>query len=169
MNPEHMAIRSGLKADLAQLTDLYNHYVQTSPATFDIEQQSMDARREWMSHYSLHGPHRLFVAALDDRILGFASSSRLAARPAYARAVETSVYVRFDAVGRGVGTRLYTVLFEALASEAVHRAYAQVTLPNPASVALHRRFGFHEIGLQHEVGHKFGRYWSVQLFEKHLN
>ena len=96
-------------------------------------------------------------------------SGLLAARPAYATSVETSVYVHVDALGQRIGTRLYTALFAALTEEQVHRAYAQVTLPNPASVALHRRFGFHEIGLQSEVGYKFGRYWSVQLFEKYVD
>jgi ribosomal protein S18 acetylase RimI-like enzyme len=83
--------------------------------------------------------------------------------------IETSIYIRVEACGRGIGTLLYTMLFGALAGTGVHRAYAQVTLPNSASVALHRRFGFHEIGVQNEVGHKFGRYWSVQLFERHIN
>jgi phosphinothricin acetyltransferase len=164
-------VRQGRASDMPALTDLYNHYVLTSPATFDVEPETIQTRLEWFSHYSTAGPHRVFVAVLGDQVLGFASSSRLAERAAYGRAIESSVYVRFDALGRGIGTRLYSALFSALGEEeeAVHRAYAQVTLPNAASCALHRRFDFHAIGLQHEVGHKFGRYWSVQLFEKRLD
>ncbi len=164
-----VGIRPAIGADVPALTDTYNQYVVTSAATFDIEPLTLEVRLEWFSHYAADGPHRLFVATLDDRVVGFASSSRLATRPAYATSVETSVYVRVDALRQRIGTRLYTALFAALTEERVHRAYAQVTLPNPASVALHRRFGFHEIGLQSEVGYKFGRYWSVQLFEKHVD
>jgi len=171
----NLRIRAAIAADVPALTDIYNYYVLTSPATFDIEPVSLEARLEWFSHYAAHGPHRLLAATLDDNddndnnVVGFASSGLLAARPAYATSVETSVYVHADALGQRIGTRLYTALFAALTEEQVHRAYAQVTLPNPASVALHRRFGFHEIGLQSEVGYKFGRYWSVQLFEKYVD
>jgi phosphinothricin acetyltransferase len=162
-------IRPGIAGDVPDLTDLYNHYVLTSPATFDVEPLTVEARLEWFSHYSTDGLHRLYVAVLEGKVAGFASSSRMGARPAYARALETSVYVRFDVLGQGVGTRLYSTLFAALSDQPVHRAYAQVTLPNPASCALHRRFGFQEIGVQHEVGYKFASYWSVQLFEKRLD
>jgi phosphinothricin acetyltransferase len=163
------SIRPAIATDVAALTRIYNYYVVTSPATFDVEPVGLEARLEWFSHYALRGPYRLLVATLDDKVVGFASSSRLAARPAYARSVETSVYVHVESLGQRIGSGLYTALFATLAEERVHRAYAQVTMPNPASVALHRRFGFRELGLQHEVGHKFDRYWSVQLFEKRLD
>jgi phosphinothricin acetyltransferase len=163
------SIRPAIEADIPTLRDIYNYYVATSAATFDVEPVTLEARLAWFAHYAGDGPHRLFVALLDDEVVGFASSSRVAARQAYATSVETSVYVQVEACRRGIGTRLYTALFAALAGASVHRAYAQVTLPNPGSVALHRRFGFHEIGVQNEVGHKFGRFWSVQLFERHMD
>jgi phosphinothricin acetyltransferase len=50
----------------------------------------------------------------------------------------------------------------------VHRAYAGIALPNDASFALHRRFGFTEIGTYREVGRKFGRYWDVLWLERPL-
>jgi phosphinothricin acetyltransferase len=164
-----VCIRPAIVADVPILRDIYNYYVVASPATFDVEPVDLAARAEWFSHYAVHGPHRLLVATREADVVGFASSSRLAARAAYATSVETSVYVQVDARGQRIGTRLYAALFEALSGEQLHRAYAQVTLPNAASVALHRRFGFHENGVQHEVGAKFGRYWTVQLFEKSLD
>jgi phosphinothricin acetyltransferase len=163
-----LAIRTAAAADVVALTDIYNHYVRTSAATFDIAPLTLEARREWFCHYADVGPHRLLVALRDGRLVGYATSSPLAARAAYATSVETSVYVHPAVCGQGIGAQLYTVLFASLAGQDVHRAYAQVTLPNPASIALHRRFGFHELGIQNEVGRKFGRYWSVQLLEKHL-
>jgi phosphinothricin acetyltransferase len=67
-----------------------------------------------------------------------------------------------------VGSALYGELFKILEGEDVHRAYAGITLPNPASVALHRRFGFREIGVFREVGRKLGCYWDVAWYEKPL-
>ena len=67
------------------------------------------------------------------------------------------------------GTKLYTVLFEELKEASFHRAYANITLPNPASVALHERFGFTHEGTLHEVGRKFKRFHDVATYEKHLD
>jgi phosphinothricin acetyltransferase len=63
---------------------------------------------------------------------------------------------------------MYEYLFELLADESIHRFYAGVTLPNPASVALHHRFGFKDIGVYDEVGFKLGRYWSVLWLERRV-
>ena len=68
--------------------------------------------------------------------------------------------------GRGVGAEMYRHLFATLADEPIHRAYAGITLPNAASLALHRQFGFRDVGLYDEVGFKLGMYWSVQWLEK---
>lgn len=159
-------IRPGAEDDLPQLTEIYNHYVLTSPVSFDVEPRSAEEQREWFSHYGSAGPHRLLVADQDGRILGFATSSRFRERAAYATSVETSAYCHPEAVGQGIGTALYRRLFDELGGEDVHRAYAGIVLPNDASVALHARLGFTEIGVYREVGRKFGRYWDVLWMEK---
>jgi phosphinothricin acetyltransferase len=82
--------------------------------------------------------------------------------------VETSVYIAPDAVGRGAGTRLYEELFRSIEHEDVHRALAGIALPNPASIALHERFGFKRVALFTEQGRKFERFWDVAWFEKPL-
>jgi phosphinothricin acetyltransferase len=89
-------------------------------------------------------------------------------KPAYSTSVETSIYLAQADLGRGIGVPLYSALLEALRSEDLHRAYAGVTLPNPASIALHERLGFHRIGVFQEVGRKFGRYWDVMWLERDL-
>lgn len=152
--------------DLEQLNEIYNHYIRTSPATFDLEPKSVAWRREWFGHYSAEGRHRVFVAVDGAGVLGFASSSQLRPKAAYDTSIETSIYVAPDATGRGVGTELYAALFDALKGEDVHRAYAGITMPNDASVALHERFGFARAGTYREQGRKFGRYWDVSWYEK---
>lgn len=73
-----------------------------------------------------------------------------------------------EAVGKGLGSLLYTHLFQVLERQGLHRAMAGVTLPNDTSLALHRKFGFTEIGTEHEVGRKFDRYWDVVRLERPL-
>jgi phosphinothricin acetyltransferase len=161
-------VRAAVPDDLPALTDLYNHYVRSSPVTFDIEEFTVEQRREWFGHYRDTGPHRLMVAVDGEHVLGYATSSIFRVKPAYATSVETTVYCDPDATGRGVGSALYSALFAALADEDVHRAYAGVALPNDASIALHERHGFQVIGTYAEVGRKFGRYWDVRWFERPL-
>ncbi|GAA4358002.1 GNAT family N-acetyltransferase [Angustibacter luteus] len=159
------AIRPGVLGDLPALTEIYNHYVTGSNATFDVTPFSVPDRQAWFDHYAATGPHRLLVADADGEVLGYATSSPLRPKPAYDTSVETTIYCRPDAVGQGLGRRLYEALLAGLAREDLHRAYAGIAVPNDASVALHRAIGFTPLGTYREVGRKFGRYWDVAWFE----
>ncbi|MEH0544917.1 GNAT family N-acetyltransferase [Streptomyces sp. B21-105] len=174
-------VRPGTEADLEALTSLYNHYVRETPITFDTAVFRPEERRPWLLSHPVDGPYRLMVATETDsqdirgsrqrtsrRILGYATSSPYRPKAAYSTSVEVTVYVAPDAGGRGIGTLLYKALFEALADEDLHRAYAGIAQPNEASVRLHERFGFRHVGTYREVGRKFGRYWDVAWYEKDL-
>ena len=163
-----MLIRPGIQSDVAPINEIYNHYVRETPITFDIDPITMAQRTEWFSHYDVVGRHRLLVAVVDERVLGYATSSPWHARRAYETSVETSIYLAPDATGRGIGSALYSRLFEELDGEDVHRAYGGLTIPNPASIALHERFGFERVAYFTEQGRKFDRYWDVALYEKPL-
>ncbi|MFJ6073945.1 GNAT family N-acetyltransferase [Streptomyces sp. NPDC093065] len=163
-------VRPGAEEDLKALTDLYNHFVRETPITFDTEPFTPEERRPWLPSHPEDGPYRLRVAADADsqEILGYATSSPFRAKPAYGTSVETTVYVAPGAGGRGIGSLLYTSLFDALAGEDLHRAYAAVAQPNEASGRLYARFGFRHVGTYREVGRKFGRYWDVAWYERPL-
>ena len=163
-------VRAGVEGDLEALTEIYNHYIRETPITFDTDVFAPEERRPWLLSHPEDGPHRLMVAvdSGSQEILGYATSSPHRPKAAYATSVETTVYVAAHAVRRGIGTLLYKALFEALADEDLHRAYAGVTQPNEASVRLHERFGFRYLGTFQEVGRKFDRYWDVAWFAKEL-
>ncbi|WNO74023.1 MULTISPECIES: GNAT family N-acetyltransferase [unclassified Streptomyces] len=169
-------VRPGSEADLVALTELYNHYIRETAVTFDTATFTPEQRRPWLRSHPEDGPHRLLVArdapnagtSPGGSLLGYATSSPLRPKPAYSTSVEVSVYCAPEAAGRGIGTLLYTALFEALAGEDLHRAYAGIALPNEASVRLHDRFGFRHLGTYEEVGRKFDRYWDVAWYEKRL-
>jgi phosphinothricin acetyltransferase len=163
-----VSIRRAEQGDLPTLLDIYNHYVLTTPITFDVEPRTLDQRREWFAQFAGRGRHRCLVAVRGVRAIGWACSLRFKDRAAYDTTIETSIYLAPDEAGRGIGKRLYGALFEALAGEDIHRVFGGVTLPNDASVALHRAMGFEEIGRYPEVGRKFGRYWDVGLFVRNF-
>ncbi|MFI5663389.1 GNAT family N-acetyltransferase [Streptomyces sp. NPDC051684] len=163
-------VRPGVEDDLRVLTDLYNHYVRETPITFDTAVFTAEERRPWLLSHLEDERHPLLVATAtpSDRILGYATASPFRPKAAYDTSVEVTVYLAPDAGGRGVGTLLYKALFEALADQDVHRAYAGIAQPNEASGRLHTRFGFRHVGTYREVGRKFGRYWDVAWYEKAL-
>jgi phosphinothricin acetyltransferase len=159
-------IRPASVADLSAINDIYNQYVAEAHYTFDVEPMSADGRQEWFTHYDTSGRYRVLVAVSSGTVVGYASSARFRAKPAYETSIETSAYLAPESVGRGAGSRLYQALFKALEGEDVHRAYAGIALPNPASIGLHERFGFKRVAHFTEQGRKFGRYWDVAWYEK---
>ncbi len=168
-NVTDIVVRPGNDADLAAINEIYNHYVLSTPVTFDVEPVSMPQRREWMRRYGPSGRHRLFVAEAGGAVIGYADSHQFRQKAAYDTTVETSAYCAPDAAGRGTGTALYRALFESIRGEDVRVAMAGITLPNAASVALHENFEFTLAGVMHDVGRKFGKYWDVAWFEKPLS
>jgi phosphinothricin acetyltransferase len=165
----HPVIRAASARDLPRLTEIYNHYVATTAITFDLEAYAVDERREWFEQFNNTGRHRLLVAIVDDNLVGFAGSMRFRTKRAYDPTIEMTVYCAPEATGRGIGTALYQRLFDSLQGEDIHAAVAAITLPNTSSVALHERFGFKLIGVLHEVGRKFNRYWDVAWYEMALD
>ena len=162
------SVRNAGPGDYARIVEIYNHYVLNSPATFDTRPFSVGERVSWFAGFGDSGPHQLLVAVGDSGILGYAYSTRFNPRPAYDISVETTVYVDHRHRSGGVGSALYAELFRRLEQCDLHGAYAGITLPNDASVALHHRFGFHDIGVETEVGYKFDQYWSVARLERRL-
>lgn len=162
-------VRAGTEDDLEELTRIYNHYVVATPITFDIEPFTVEQRRPWLASHPDRGPHRLLVAEEGGKVLGYATSSSFRPKPAYSTSVETSVYVAPEQVGRGVGSLLYTSLFEVLEQEDVRQALAGIALPNEASERLHLGFGFQPVGVYREVGRKFGKFWDVAWFQRPIS
>jgi phosphinothricin acetyltransferase len=163
--PDRIHVREAVPDDLARLNEIYDHYVRTSHATFDVEPVDPAQRRRWFDDRRTDR-HRVVVAEHPRGISGYACSGPHRPKPAYETTVETSVYVEPSWLGRGVGRALYALLFELLDAADVHRAVAGIALPNPASVALHERFGFRRVGTFSEQGRKFGRYWDVDWYER---
>jgi len=153
-------------ADLEAISGIYDHYVRTSAISFDLEPPTTAWRREWFERFSDRGRHRLLVARDGGDVIGYAASVPYRPREAYGPSVETSVYVAPSHLDRGVGSALYGALLSELEREDVHRSYAGIAMPNPASVRLHERCGFRQAGYFTEQGRKFGRYWDVAWFER---
>ena len=164
-----MQIRPAELDDLPRLTEIYNHYVLTTPITFDVEPYTVERRLPWFEQFATVGRYRLVVATDGPLVVGYAGTTRFRRKLAYETTVETTIYCAPGHAGHGIGALLYGALFEAIASEDIHRIVAGYALPNPASARLHERFGFEPVGVFTSNGRKFGRYWDVAWVEKHLD
>jgi phosphinothricin acetyltransferase len=161
------AIRIARPGDAEAIAAIYNHYVETSTVTFELAAVDAQAMAARMAEVASHGLPWL-VAEQDGAVFGYAYAGRWRSREGYRHSVETSIYLAPGATGRGLGATLYGKLLDLLPALGVHAVIGGVALPNPASEALHERFGFEPVARFREVGRKFGRwidvaYWQVCL------
>lgn len=162
-------IRRATADDLEGITRVYDQYIVDSHVSFDVEPWPRTRRLAWWDEHQGHPGLVVLVADVDGEVVGAAYSSWYRPKVAYERSVETSVVLAGEWVGRGLGRRIYGALMDELAAAGTHRAYAVVALPNDASVALHHRLGFRDVGVQDECGWKLGRYWSTLTLEKRFD
>jgi len=159
-------IRMAERGDLARITEIYNYYVLNTPVTFDVEAYTVERREAWFAQFGATGRYRLLVAEENGIVMGYAGTTPFRPKAAYETTVETTLYCAPEAVGKGIGSRLYAKLFEVLRGEDIHRFVGVYVLPNAATEALHRRFGFEVVGVFSESGRKFGKYWDVCCVER---
>lgn len=162
-----MKLRAATLGDAAAIADVYAPYVAGSAVSFETEPPSEDQIRGRMAECDGRYP---WLAAADEegRLLGYAYATAFRPRPAYRFAVETSVYLRAEGQGRGLGRRLYEPLLAILEAQGYAQAIAAITLPNEASVALHERLGFVPAGVYRRVGWKMGDWHDVGLWQRPL-
>ena len=140
-----------------------------SIANFATRPVSVADRRAWFEQFSSTGCYRLLVARRGGLVAGYASSQRYRDHEAFSETIEVSIALHASCRGQGVGTVLYRELFDCLAQEPFHVALAGIALPNTASVALHRKLGFTEVGTFHEYAVKDGQYISSLWMQRLRN
>jgi L-amino acid N-acyltransferase len=161
-----MEVRLARIDDAAAMRTIYNVEVTGSTVTFDIEPRTLGEQRTWISQHQ--GPHPAVVAVEDGVVAGFGSLSPFRERAAYATTVEDSVYVDGAWRGRGVGRALLEELVVLARTRGFHTVIARTSGDNEPSIALHRACGFQLVGIEREVGRKFGRWLDVTVLQRML-
>ena len=153
-------------SDAQAIADIYNHYVQNSFVTFEEEPVSAPDMADRIAETTGQGYPWLVVETAGGAVSGYAYASRWKQRVAYRNSCETTVYLDPACGGRGLGTGLYERLLQALGEAGYHLAIGGISLPNPASVALHEKMGFEKIGQFREVGFKFDQWIDVGYWQR---
>jgi L-amino acid N-acyltransferase YncA len=164
-----VAVRAAVADDLAAVAAIYDHYVLSSVATFEVDPVPV---WEWSGRFSsVQAGGMPFLVAQDasGTVVGYAYAAPWKTRAAYRWTVEDSVYVAPAAAGRGVGRALLSALLDELVAAGARQVVATISdTGDPASVALHRALGFQDAGRLKAVGHKLDRWVDVVLMQRSL-
>jgi phosphinothricin acetyltransferase len=161
-----MQVRSASPEDSEAIARIYNEEVLGSTVTLDLVPRTVAEQRAWITSHA--GAHPAIVAIERGCIAGFAALSPYRQRPAYSTTVEDSVYVSSDQRGQGVGRALLERLMDLGVAHGFHAAIARCSSENTASVALHRSCGFMVVGIEREIGRKFGKWVDIVVMERML-
>ena len=159
-----MELRRACEEDAEAIRQIYNVEVLGSTVTFDLVPRTEDEQRGWMQVHS--GAYPAVVAVEHGDVLGFASLSPYRPRPAYATTVEDSVYVAATSRGKGVGKALVTEIVHLAGAHGFHCVVARIVGHHEVSIALHRSCGFELVGIERQVGRKFGRWLDVAVMQQ---
>ncbi|MBA3531158.1 MAG: N-acetyltransferase [Ardenticatenales bacterium] len=159
-------IRLATPNDAEAILAIYAPIVQHSVISFEFSPPRLETMQQRIQSLSEQFPW--LVLEQESHLLGYAYASRHSERAAYQWATNVSVYVHAEARRQGVAQRLYTSLFAILRAQGFYLACAGITLPNPASVALHESVGFEPVGVYREVGYKFGAWHDVGWWQHTL-
>ncbi len=166
-SPLHVIVRDIQPGDHEVVARLYNHYIADTAITFEEEPVSGTEIGQRAAAIVECGLPWL-VAEHDGDIAGYAYATPWRARPGYRFSVESTVYLKQEYFGRGIGSALYRALFERLRRKGIRAVIGGIALPNAASIALHERFGMEKVAHFREVGFKLGRWVDVGYWQTNL-
>ena len=163
-----MHYRLATPEDAEAIRTIYNREVLESTVTFDLVARTLDEQLAWLDEHSGAWPA---VVAVDGTgtVGGFGSLSPYRPRPAYRTTVEDSVYVDDRVRGQGVGKGILEELVRLAGAHGFHAIIGRIVGGHDASIGLHRACGFEIIGVEKEVGRKFGHWLDVVLMQRLLD
>jgi len=168
-----MIIERVTVADAAALREIYGYYVEKTAVSFEYAVPSVAEFTDRIAAISARFP---YIKAVENGItLGYAYATAYKPRPAYNRAVETTIYLQKELRRQGIGRCLYETLERALYSMGILNMNACITLPRQgendpyltdASMRFHAHMGFTQVGVFHRIGYKFNRWYDMTWMEK---
>jgi len=163
-----LSVRCSRDDDLPAITAIYGHHVRHGLASFEEEAPSLQEMAKRRAGY-LSANYPYIVAEAEGRVLGYAYASAYRPRPAYRFAVENSIYIDQEARRGGIGSALLPVLIERCAALGYRQMIAVIgDSGNAASIGLHAKFGFREVGTFRSIGFKHGSWVDSVLMQREL-
>ena len=166
-----MKIRGAHKEDACRLLEIYGHYVRNTAISFEYEVPSTEEFSGRIENTLRKYPY--LVLEEDGVIQGYAYAGFFKGRAAYDYSCEVSIYMAYDARGRGYGRMIYQALEEKLKSQGIRNLYACIASPiiedeylTKNSEQFHRHLGYRKVGEFHKCAYKFSRWYNMIWMEK---
>src|SRR6202051_5382726 len=156
-------IRFATTADAPAVLEIYGPFCEDSPISFETQRPSVSEIEGRIRKIVERFPW--LICENENEVLGYAYAGPHRGRAAYRWSVDVAIYISRKCRAQGFGTRLYVLLFELLRIQGYFKAYAGITLPNPASVRLHQRLGFEPVAIYKKVGYKAGAWHDVSWWD----
>lgn len=146
-----------------QITEIYNYYIENTIITFEMDPLSHEVIAKRITKTKEKYPWIIYEE--NGHILGYAYATEWKPRGAYKGTVESTIYLRPNHHGKGIGSKLYKTLIDELRTMGIHSILGGIGQPNEASIALHEKFGFKKVAHFKEIGFKFGKYVDVAYWQ----
>lgn len=159
-------IRTATPEDAAAVAAIYNASIDAGDATMQRAPLTAGDVCGWLDGFS----DREVLLVLTDgaTVLGWGVVKRYSDREGYRLTCETSVYLRRDRTGHGLGSQMQDALLGRCRAFGYHHVVAKIHADNAPSLALHKKFGFELVGVQREVGYIDGRWVDVAIMQRLL-
>lgn len=157
-------IRNIRLEDAEEIVDIYNYYILNTNVTFEADELKKEEMASRIEEKTKDNPWIVYEE--NNNILGYAYVGDFRGRIADRFTKEVSIYLKNDSVKRGIGTKLMKALIEICNNEYdIHTLISVVTMPNNASTAIHKKFGFERAGYFKEVGFKNDKWLDVEYLQ----
>jgi phosphinothricin acetyltransferase len=153
-------IRAFTSADWNKVADIYRQGLETRNATFETVVPDYDT---WIKRFHTH---LLWVAELDNEVIGWAGLQPVSLRKVYEGVVEVTIYISLSHVGKGIGKALMRHLVDESEKNGIWTLYASIFPENVSSIQLHQSAGFREIGYREKIAQLDGTWRNTVLFER---
>lgn len=158
-----LSIRRATIDDASAIREIYNFEVENETSTFDLVPRTLEAQQTWIMERS--GAFSCVVASTAEQIVGFGALSVYRDRAAYSTTVEDSLYVSRAFTRQGIGKAILEHLLDMADASGFHAVMARIGAAGIGSRAVHEACGFKLVGVEREVGRKFGRWLDVALMQ----
>lgn len=156
-------ITNSQKTDLQAIVEIYNWAIENTTATFDTELKTVDSYLPWFEEHDEEYP--IITVKTEGKVVAWGSISRWSDRCAYSGTGEVSFYVHPDYQGKGIGTQVLESLVKIGRQQNFRTLVSRIAGDSDASIYLHKKLGFSDIGVMKKVGKKFGKTIDVHLMQ----
>jgi phosphinothricin acetyltransferase len=160
MTDTNITLESMTVQDWPQVRHIYQEGLATGNATFETQAP------EWEAWDAKHLPTCRLIARQGETILGWAALSPVSSRAVYAGVAEVSIYVGASARGQGVGHRLLRALIAESEGNGIWTLQASIFPENVASIQLHLRHGFRQLGRRERIAQLHGMWRDTVILER---